>query len=81
MLVLTRKPGEKILIGDDIVITLLDSRGDGVRIGIDAPRGITIQREEVVRQVAEANIQAASADVEAERLLKERLGIATPPTE
>ena len=37
MLVLTRKAGEKIVIGDDITITILDVRGDGIRIGIDAP--------------------------------------------
>ena len=58
MLVLTRKSGEQILIGDDIVITVLDSRGDGVRIGIDAPRGVKIQRNEVVRAVEEANVAA-----------------------
>ena len=61
MLVLTRKVGEQILIGDDIVITVLDSRGDGVRIGIDAPRGVKIQREEVLRAVTEANLAAAAA--------------------
>ena len=60
MLVLTRKVGERILIGDDIVITVLDSRGDGVRIGIDAPRGVKIQREEVVQAVTEANVEAAA---------------------
>ncbi|MFJ4219443.1 carbon storage regulator CsrA [Curtobacterium luteum] len=61
MLVLTRKVGERILVGDDIVITVLDGRGDGVRIGIDAPRGVKIQREEVVRAVTEANAEAAAA--------------------
>ncbi len=61
MLVLTRKVGERILVGDDVVITVLDSRGDGVRIGIDAPRGVKIQREEVVRAVIEANAEAAAA--------------------
>jgi len=61
VLVLTRKVGERILVGDDIVITVLDSRGDGVRIGIDAPRGVKIQREEVVRAVIEANAEAAAA--------------------
>jgi carbon storage regulator len=61
VLVLTRKVGERILVGDDIVITVLDSRGDGVRIGIDAPRGVKIQREEVVRAVTEANAEAAAA--------------------
>ena len=62
MLVLTRKAGEKILIGDDIVITVLDVRRDGVRIGIEAPGGIKIQRDEVVRAVTEANVAAAQAE-------------------
>lgn len=76
MLVLTRKPGERILIGDDIVITVLDSRGDGVRIGIDAPRGVRIHRDEVVRAVSEANIAAASeASPDAEERIKAALGL------
>ncbi|PZE60312.1 carbon storage regulator [Curtobacterium sp. MCPF17_001] len=79
MLVLTRKVGERILIGDDIVITVLDSRGDGVRIGIDAPRGVKIQREEVVRAVAEANVAAAAgADDDAEARLRAALGAPRP---
>ncbi|WAB83870.1 carbon storage regulator [Microcella daejeonensis] len=61
MLVLTRKPGDRILVGDDIIITVLDSRGDGVRIGIEAPAGVRIHREEVVRAVEAANAQAAAA--------------------
>jgi len=79
MLVLTRKAGEKIVIGDDIVVTILDVRGDGIRIGIDAPRGVKIQREEVLLAVAEANVAAASAeDSDADRI-KSALGIALPP--
>lgn len=78
MLVLTRKPDERILIGDDIVITVLDIRGDGVRIGIDAPRGVRIQREEVVRAVSEANIAAADAAPDAEERLKAALGLMPP---
>ncbi|MUK01407.1 carbon storage regulator CsrA [Vibrio cholerae] len=70
MLVLTRKIGEQILIGDDIVITVLDSRGDGIRIGIDAPRGVKIQREEVLRAVTEANLAAAAAVSEGADALK-----------
>jgi carbon storage regulator len=70
MLVLTRKIGEQILIGDDIVITVLDSRGEGVRIGIDAPRGVKIQREEVLRAVTEANLAAVAADAGAADMLK-----------
>lgn len=74
MLVLTRKVDEKILIGDDIVITVLESRGDVVRIGIEAPRGISIQREEVVRAITEANVAAARTDDDAEARLKAFLG-------
>ncbi|MBD8044708.1 carbon storage regulator CsrA [Arthrobacter sp. Sa2BUA2] len=81
MLVLTRKSGEQILIGDDIVITVLDSRGDGVRIGIDAPRGVRIQRNEVVRAVEEANV-AATADVpDAEERIKALLSARRPDAE
>ena len=75
MLVLTRKAGEKILIGDDIVITVLDVRRDGVRIGIDAPSGIKIQRDEVVSAVSEANVAATHADSDAAERIKAQLGL------
>lgn len=78
MLVLTRKPGERVLIGDDIVITILDSRGDGIRIGIDAPRGVTIQRDEIVRAVSEANVAASQPAPDAEDRIKAALGIVPP---
>jgi carbon storage regulator len=77
MLVLTRKVGERVLIGDDIVVTILDSRGDGIRIGIDAPRGVRIQRDEVIKAITEANqeaSEAASID-DAEALIKKSLGL------
>lgn len=84
MLVLTRKPGEKILIGDDIVITVLDVRGDSIRIGVDAPRGVKIQRDEVVRAVTEANIAASHTasltDEDAEAQLKAALGLLRAPS-
>lgn len=47
MLVLSRHEDEKIVIGDDIVITLIDIRGDKVRIGIEAPQNVTVHRQEV----------------------------------
>jgi carbon storage regulator len=75
VLVLTRKPGERILIGDDIVITVLDARRDGVRLGIEAPKGVKIQRDEVVRAVTEANVAAAGADADAEERIKALLGL------
>ena len=61
MLVLSRKVGERLLIGDDIVVTILDSRGDGVRIGIDAPRSLKVHRAEVIEAVTAANKEALAA--------------------
>ncbi len=70
MLVLTRKRGERILIGDDIVVTILESKGDGIRIGVDAPAGVRIQRHEVFVALAEANVAAAGTDAaEGEKLV------------
>jgi carbon storage regulator len=69
MLVLTRKKGERVMIGDDIVVTVIDVRGDGVRIGFDAPRGVSIQRAEVVAAVKEANAGAAASSAQTADLL------------
>lgn len=80
MLVLTRKPGEKIMIGDDIVITVMEGRGDGVRIGIEAPRGVSIQRSEVVEAIAAANLAATQAGPDAEELLATLRPAAPTPT-
>jgi carbon storage regulator len=84
MLVLTRRAGERVLIGDDIVITILDTKGDGIRIGIDAPRGVNIQRDEIVRAVAEANVAAnvaaTQADPDAENRIKAALGLVPAAT-
>lgn len=51
MLVLSRRANQSIVVGDDIVITVLDIRGDQVRIGIRAPRHVTVHREEVHAQI------------------------------
>ena len=48
MLVLTRRVNERIVIGDDITVTVLEVHGDQVRIGIDAPRDVKVFREEVI---------------------------------
>lgn len=70
MLVLTRKLDEKIMIGDDIVLTIIDLRNDGVRIGIEAPRDVKVHRAEVVDAVSSENRIAAdsAADIDAEAL-------------
>jgi carbon storage regulator len=60
VLVLTRRPGESVMIGDDVVVTVLDVRGDVVRVGIKAPRSVQVHREEVYRELQNANREAAS---------------------
>ncbi|WP_182112611.1 carbon storage regulator CsrA [Actinotalea sp. JY-7876] len=71
MLVLSRRVGERLVIGDNIVITIIDVRSDGVRIGIDAPRDVRVNRAEVLEAVTRANVEAArSADPAAEESLK-----------
>ena len=60
MLVLSRKTNEKILIGDDIEITIVGVSGDNVRIGIKAPKDVKILRSEVYEEVQKQNIEAAS---------------------
>lgn len=79
MLVLTRKKGERVMIGDDIVVTVIDVRGDGVRIGFDAPRGVSIQRAEVVSAVKEANTGAAASAAQSGDLLVGLLNKARKP--
>jgi carbon storage regulator len=81
MLVLSRRVGERLVIGDDIVITVIDVRSDGVRIGIEAPRHVRINRAEVLEAVKQANVEAAAADddaVEALRALRPPTPGATP---
>jgi carbon storage regulator len=51
MLVLTRKLGESIIIGDDIVITVLDVKGNSARLGIAAPANISVHREEIYNRI------------------------------
>lgn len=58
MLVLTRRPDQRIVIGDEIVITVLEVKGDSVRIGIDAPRSVRVHREEVQEALRLANAAA-----------------------
>lgn len=60
MLILSRRVGESIMIGHDIVITVLDVRGESIRIGITAPRDVQVHREEVYAEVMAANRAAAS---------------------
>ncbi|OPY92621.1 MAG: hypothetical protein A4E73_00940 [Syntrophaceae bacterium PtaU1.Bin231] len=59
MLILTRKLGEKIQIGDDIRISFLEVRGKQVKVGVEAPGSVTVHREEVYRVIQDQNKNAA----------------------
>lgn len=63
MLVLTRKVGEKIQIGDDITILVMDIKGRQVRVGIQAPPDIKVHREEIYQRIKEENIKAADIEL------------------
>jgi carbon storage regulator len=60
-LVLTRRAGESIVIGDDVRVVVLDVRGDTVRLGIEAPRSVQVHRAEVYAEVQAANAAANAA--------------------
>ena len=64
MLILTRKLGESVTIGDDIKITILGVRGRQIRLGIIAPQKITIHREEIYFRIQEENKQAVLSPLE-----------------
>ncbi|MDD3012206.1 MAG: carbon storage regulator CsrA [Candidatus Gastranaerophilales bacterium] len=58
MLVLTRKTGQKLIINDNIEVIILETRGDSVKIGIKAPRSVSIYREEIYEEIKKANYQS-----------------------
>ena len=53
MLILTRKEGESLRLGDDITVTVVSVKGGNVRIGIDAPRDVAVHREEVYQKISD----------------------------
>lgn len=71
MLILTRKVGETIRIGDDIVINVIEIRGNQARLGITAPRSVTVHRQEVYEQIQEQNIEASTAQIKDKQILQE----------
>ena len=78
MLILSRKIGESLFIGDDIRVVLLEIRGKQARLGIEAPAGIVVLREEIYQRLAQENLQAAGfLDSDLEEVVR-RLGPVLP---
>jgi carbon storage regulator len=64
MLILTRKLGEAVNIGSEIKVTVLDIKGNAVRIGVEAPRTVAVHRSEIYELIQEQNTQAAAMAAE-----------------
>lgn len=61
MLVLTRKTGQKLIINDNIEVVILETKGESVKIGVKAPKDVTIYREEIYEEIKKANKQSGSS--------------------
>ncbi len=66
MLRITRREGERIVVGDNVIVEIMEIRGQTVRIGIDAPRSVPVYREEIWLEVKRENEAAAEAAASAE---------------
>ena len=73
MLVLSRRAGESVVIGDDVTISILEVRGDVVRVGISAPRSVAVHRAELLAELETTNKNAASPSEDAVASLSEAL--------
>jgi carbon storage regulator len=80
MLRITRRAGERIVLGDDVIVEVIEVKGGTVRIGIDAPRSLPVYREEIWLEVKRENEAAAMAPSEKLSDVADRLkGGPTPP--
>lgn len=64
MLIITRRAGQKIMLGDDITVHVMEIVGNSVRLGVEAPKSLPVYREEIWAAVKEENQASASADTE-----------------
>jgi carbon storage regulator len=72
VLVLTRKVRESITIGNDIVVTVLEIRGNQIRIGVEAPKQTPVNRTEIYESIVEQNVKASEAPVDLAALSRNR---------
>ena len=64
MLIITRRAGQKVMLGDDVTVHVMEIVGNSVRIGVEAPKSLPVYREEIWAAVKEENQASASADTE-----------------
>jgi len=81
MLVLSRQKNEAIMIGDDIEITIVDVRGDRVRLGITAPQSVSVHRKEVYEAIRRENIEASRTKISDLSALDNLIGGTAKPEE
>jgi carbon storage regulator len=62
MLILTRRVGEALMIGDDVTITVLGVKGNQVRVGVNAPKEVAVHREEILNRIEDAAAQELADD-------------------
>ena len=81
MLVLSRKTGQKLIINDNIEVVVIETRGEFVRLGINAPKSVSIYREEIYEEIRKANHQAiaqnSASDVDSAMKLMQKQNFAT----
>ncbi len=64
MLILTRRVGETLMIGDEVTVTVLGVKGNQVRIGVNAPRDVTVHREEIYERIKQEQLANQNSDNE-----------------
>ena len=74
MLILTRRVGETLMIGDDVTVTVLGIKGNQVRIGINAPKEIAVHREEIYERIKNEQGAESQPDQPAEAVDEDNLG-------
>ncbi len=74
MLILSRKPKESVMIGNDIEVVVLEVRGEQVRLGIRAPKEISVYRKEIYENIQKENVEASKSEVKTLKDLKKIVG-------